>query len=82
MKARIIQIGNSKGIRLPKHVLDQVGLTGEVDLEVRAGELVISPASRPRDGWERAAKTLSARNEDELLVEPAPTRFDDEEWEW
>lgn len=82
MKAKIIRIGNSKGIRLPKPVIDQVGLAEEVDLEVRDGEIVISPANVPRRGWAEAAQALSAAGEDRLLDDPVPTDFDRDEWEW
>lgn len=82
MKTKIVRIGNSKGIRLPKPLLEQVGLVDEVDLEVRDGQLVISPSDRFRSGWEKAAISLAQREEDELLDTPAPTGFDTEEWEW
>ena len=82
MKAKIVQIGNSKGIRLPKLLLEQVGLEGEVELEVREGELVISPASRTRSGWGEAAEDLSREGDDQLLDEPAATEFDEQEWTW
>ena len=82
MKTRIVRIGNSKGIRLPKPLLEQVGLVGEVDLEVRDGALVISPAEPLRAGWREAAILLAERKEDALLDAPMPTRFDAEEWEW
>jgi len=82
MKTKIVRIGNSKGIRLPKPLLEQVGLVDEVDLEVRNGELVISPAEPPRAGWREAAISLAERKGDALLDAPMPTRFDAEEWEW
>lgn len=82
MKAKIINIGNSKGIRLPKPVIEQVGLTEEVELEVRDGEIVISPVKRTRIGWSEAAQALSAQGENYLLDEPTPTSFDQEEWVW
>ncbi len=82
MKTKIVRIGNSKGIRLPKPLLEQVGLVDEVDLEVRDGELVISPSDPVRAGWREAAVLLAERQEDELLDVPTPTRFDFEEWEW
>jgi antitoxin MazE len=82
MKTKIVRIGNSKGIRLPKPLLEQVGLEGEVDLEVRDGEIVISPSDPVRDGWREAAVLLAERQEDALLDAPTPTRFDAEEWEW
>jgi antitoxin MazE len=82
MKTKIIRIGNSKGIRLPKPVLEQVGLAGEVDLEIRNGELIISPSVRIRDGWASAAIALAERGEDELLDPWVPTDFDVEDWKW
>ena len=82
MKSKIVRIGNSKGVRLPKPLLEQVGLVDEVDLEVRDGELVISPSGPARAGWREAAALLAQRQEDELLDVPTPTRFDAEEWEW
>ena len=82
VKSKIVRIGNSKGVRLPKPLLEQVGLVDEVDLEVRDGELVISPSSPVRSGWREAAALLAQRQEDELLDAPTPTRFDAEEWEW
>jgi antitoxin MazE len=82
MKAKIIRIGNSKGIRLPKPVIEQVGLAGEVNLEVRDGELVISPSVRLRDGWAAAARDLAERGEDQLLDPAVTSDFDDQEWQW
>jgi len=82
MKAKIVKIGNSRGIRLPKAIIDQVGLEEAVDLEVRDGEIVISPAERIRSGWAEAARTLAHRQEDNLLDSFVPTHFDPEEWEW
>ena len=82
MRAKVVRIGNSKGIRLPKPLIEQVGLTEEVELEVRDGAIVITPAEEPRRGWAEAAQTLAARGEDRLLDEPLPTVFDREEWDW
>lgn len=82
MKAKIVRIGNSKGIRLPKPLLEQVGLVDEVDLEVRDGELVISPSNPARAGWKEAAARAAELQEDGLLDAATPTRFDAEEWEW
>ena len=82
VKSKIVRIGNSKGVRLPKPLLEQVGLVDEVDLEVRDGELVISPSNPVRAGWREAAALLAQRQEDEPLAASSPTRFDAEEWEW
>jgi antitoxin MazE len=82
MKARIIQIGNSRGIRIPKSLLEQSHLTGEVRLEARENEIVISPSRLPRQGWADAFRVMAERGDDHLLDEPRPTSFDETEWEW
>lgn len=82
MRAKVVRIGNSKGIRLPKTLLEQVGLTEEAELEVRDGAIVISPAGRPRRGWVEAAREVAARRDDEMLDEPVRTAFDRDEWDW
>lgn len=82
MKSRIVQIGNSRGIRLPKVLLEQAQLTDEVELDAEPGRIVIRRGTRPRAGWEAAARKMHDRNEDHLLDPPASTRFDEKEWEW
>ncbi len=82
MKAKIVRIGNSRGIRLPKLLIEQAGLDDEVELEIRDGKIVISRVGRPRQGWAEAAESLASRGEDELLDGPVSTRFDREDWEW
>ncbi len=77
-----MRIGNSRGVRLPKALIEQAGLTEEIELEARDGEVVISSAGRPRRGWAEAAQAAAGRSEDALLDPYVPTRFDAEEWEW
>ena len=80
MKARIIQIGNSLGIRIPKSLLEQSHLTDEVRIEARENEIVIRPARSPRQGWDEAFRAMAQRRDDVLLDEPRPTSFDQTEW--
>lgn len=79
-KARLVRIGNSRGVRLPKPLIEQAGLSDEVELEVRQGAIVIRPADGPRTGWADAAAALAATDAD-LLDPPTPTTFDDD-WTW
>ena len=81
VKARIVAIGNSQGIRIPKPLLEQAGLAGDVELRAEPGRIVIAPARAARAGWAEAAAVLHARGEDGLL-ETATPAFDAEEWEW
>jgi antitoxin MazE len=82
MKTRLVRIGNSRGVRLPKAIIAQAGLTEEVELGVRDGAIVIARAASPRSSWADAARQMRQRDEDRLLDPPTPTRFDDKEWEW
>ena len=82
MKARLVQIGNSRGVRLPKPLIEQAGLTDEVELRLHAGAITIRAATGVRAGWAEAAKVMRARDDDRLLDPPSATRFDDEEWTW
>jgi antitoxin MazE len=83
LKTRIVRIGNSQGIRIPKPLLEQSGLGEEVELEVRADEIVIRAASRPRADWEAAFQAMAAAGDDVLLdPEIASSEWDDQEWSW
>jgi len=84
IRARIIKIGNSQGVRIPKPVLEQAGLRGEVEIEVQAGRIVLKPAAAPRAGWAAAFAAMSRAGDDELLDggDLLPTLWDEQEWEW
>jgi len=81
-KARIVRIGNSRGIRIPKILLDQAQLPDEVELLAEPGRLVVQATRRPRTGWAKAARAMSEQAHDAPLDEPTATRFDREEWKW
>ena len=81
--AKIIAIGNSKGVRLPKKLLDESGLSGEVEIESRGNELVIMPVRGPHEGWEESAKMLRQRGGDDLLLGDLPaSTWDETAWKW
>ncbi len=82
MRTRLVRIGNSRGVRLPKPLIEEAGLTEVVELHVRNGAIVIARAAAPRSGWAEAAKRLRQRGGDLLLDPPTPTRFDEKKWEW
>ncbi len=82
MKARIVRIGNSRGVRLPKPLIEEAGLPEEVEIQARDGTIVIAAAARTRAGWYQAAQLLRKRKEDTLLDGPTHTRFDETEWNW
>jgi antitoxin MazE len=83
VKTRIVSIGNSRGIRIPKLLLEQTGLSGEVEIIAEGPALVIQPARRPRAGWAAAFQEM-ARRGDDASPDDAPTTsaWDEGEWEW
>jgi antitoxin MazE len=82
MKVSVVQIGNSRGVRIPKAVLEQVGLRDEAEMEVRGSELIIRSANHPRAGWVAAFAKMAARGHDALLDTPTSTKWDETEWRW
>ncbi|MEW6664289.1 MAG: AbrB/MazE/SpoVT family DNA-binding domain-containing protein [Thermodesulfobacteriota bacterium] len=84
MKARIVRIGNSRGIRLPKPLVEQAGLGEEVLIDVQGNRLIITPAARPRALWTAAFQEMANRGDDALLDgEPhVPTQWEKDRWEW
>ena len=80
----LTKVGNSRGIRIPRAILEQVNLEGELELIVEEGTLLIRPAINPRQGWEDTFANASLNlKEDSELTEPlVGNQFDDEEWTW
>ena len=81
MRTRIVKIGNSRGIRIPKPLLEQAGLHEEVDLVLEDGVLIVRPAE-VRQGWDEAFQAMAEEGEDRPLDASDGTRFDDEVWTW
>ena len=81
-KTRIVRIGNSRGIRVPKLLLDEAGLPDEVELRAEPGRLVVRAAARPRTGWAAKARLMHEREEDAPLDDLTPTQFDKTDWRW
>ena len=81
MKAQIIQIGNSQGIRIPKAVLEETNISGEVELEITSDGILIKNIKKPRGDWDAIFKSL-AEIDDDLSVRETSTDFAKKEWQW
>ncbi len=69
MRLNVVRIGNSKGIRIPKPLLDQCHITGTVDLKIEGERIVLSPVkSQPRQGWTAAAERMHEAGDDALMI--------------
>jgi antitoxin MazE len=81
MRSRIVRIGNSQGVRLPKLLIEQAGLNEEIELHAEAGQIVITAPRTARAGWSEAAQRARAAGDDRVEG-TAATRFDSTEWKW
>jgi antitoxin MazE len=81
ISGRVVKIGNSQGIRIPKLLLEQSGIQEKVNIEARNGQILISAAASPRSDWDKAFAGM-AQEELLQLDEATGNAWDEEEWEW
>lgn len=82
VSSKIVRIGNSQGVRIPKPLLEQAGLDGPVRLRVVDSGILIERRPDVREGWAEAARLLTEGTEKGLLDEPTSTEFDETNWAW
>ncbi|MBN1355092.1 AbrB/MazE/SpoVT family DNA-binding domain-containing protein [bacterium] len=84
MKTRIVKIGNSQGIRIPKPILDQTGLKEEVEISIENDALVIRSLTRARSGWDQIFAEMRECGDDNMLdsMDELDNEFDEKDWEW
>ena len=82
MKTKIVRIGNSQGIRIPKPLLEEAGLGEVVELRITETGLALESLSEPRAGWAEAARALTESESDEEAVPFVSNEFDESDWEW
>jgi antitoxin MazE len=84
MRARVIKIGNSQGLRIPKPILEQTGIMGDVEIEVEKNQIIIRPIENAREGWDVAFKAMGKNGDDKILIEEEnfAHSWDEEEWQW
>jgi antitoxin MazE len=82
MRASVIQIGNSRGIRIPKALLEELHISDEVEIGIKRDMLMVRPIRHtPRQGWEKKFKEMHQRGEDKLLIDDA-LDADFKDWQW
>lgn len=83
MKAQIVQIGNSQGVRIPKVLLEESGIKGEIELEIHPDGILIRNIRKPRADWDKKFELLRDHDDDVPASEsPASSRFELKEWQW
>lgn len=75
MQTNIIQIGNSKGLRLSKTILKKYDFQDKVEIILEKDYIIIKPTDNPRTGWEKKFAEMAKQGDDELLI---PDVFDEE----
>jgi len=81
---RLIRIGNSQGIRIPKALIEQAGLRDDVEIRLENSTLVVSAARHPRSGWQDAFQAMAEQHDDAHIDADAltPSEWDLTEWQW
>ena len=83
MRTVLVRIGNSRGIRIPKPIIEQCGFGEKVELRVENHRLIVSPQRSPRQDWEEMFRAAGSSAADELLLDGVgANEFDREEWKW
>lgn len=85
MKTKLIRIGNSQGVRIPKPLIEESGLIGEIEMILRDNEIVLRSADSNRKDWNASFEKMAKRNDDTLLDQneiEKPTEWDETEWTW
>ncbi|MDP1713163.1 MAG: hypothetical protein Q8L41_00330 [Anaerolineales bacterium] len=79
---QIVKIGNSRGVRLPKLLIEQMGFNNEVEIVIQSRQLVLRPVTLPRRGWDEQFRAMAKHGDDKLIDESVSTQWDRSEWNW
>ena len=85
MKTKLIRIGNSRGVRIPKSLIEQSGLSEDIELILKDNEIVLRSTNGPRKNWEQAFRKMAEQGDDQLLDEDmanVTNEWDESEWTW
>jgi len=84
MKAKLIRIGNSQGVRIPKPLIEESGITEEIEMVLRDNEIVLRSADKTRKDWELSFRKMADQGDDVLLDQKEVEKtsdWDEAEWE-
>lgn len=81
MIAKVIQIGNSKGIRIPNQILKEMNIENQIELIIddKKNEIILKPVHKTREGWNDAFKKMKLSSDDKLIIDDS---LDLNDWEW
>jgi antitoxin MazE len=82
MLVSVIPIGNSRGIRIPKSILQQLNIEESLELEIHDKEIVLKPVNKkPRENWVKAFKDMHNNGDDKIIIDDFDEQADFQ-WEW
>jgi antitoxin MazE len=84
MRARVIKIGNSRGFRIPKLILEQTGIGDDVEIDVEKNKIIIRPVKNVREGWDESFKIMGEKGDDQSIIDDRNIShaWDEKEWRW
>jgi len=80
--SKMITIGNSRGIRIPRTIIEQIGLTENVELVVEGNKLIVQSASYARSGWQEQFAEMAKKHDEKIMDGITSTQWDEDEWTW
>jgi antitoxin MazE len=82
IRSKVVKIGNSRGIRIPRVLLEQAGLTDEVEMMVEGNQLIVHSVQHPRQGWNAQFAVMAEMGDDHSLDLVPPPQWEEDEWTW
>jgi antitoxin MazE len=85
MKTKLIRIGNSQGVRIPKPIIEEIGLSEEIEMVLKDNQIILRSADDTRKNWDQAFERMAEKEDDHLLDQSEieyPNRWDETEWTW
>lgn len=85
MKTKLIRIGNSQGIRIPKPVIEEIGLSEEIEMILKDNQIILRSAEQTRKDWDSAFEKMAEDDDDQLIDKEeleVPSKWDETEWTW
>ncbi|MBW6501324.1 MAG: AbrB/MazE/SpoVT family DNA-binding domain-containing protein [Bacteroidales bacterium] len=80
MEVSVVKIGNSRGIRFSKTIIERYNIRDTVEMILDKGHIIIKPLSKPRKGWDKAFKEMHAKGDDKLIMPDIFEEENPEEW--
>lgn len=85
MKTKLIRIGNSQGVRIPKPIIEEIGLSKEIEMILEKNQIILRSSKNTREGWEKSFRKMAKADDDQLLDKEAiegSSQWDKTEWTW